>query len=544
MSKTVNTVTTWGVLLLISLFVTSITSANGGPFVIKYPNGDPAAKGILARLAPDLKPRREHQLRVVKEDLTITFTNNPMHGGNAPAIPLALVSAAYTIKNPKPHKIEVDFGFPILRGIHIDPFSMLRRPAVDVRMNEKQRIHPQIISNSAIYGIIRQRAREVIENAVAKDTKLAKLVDTCRATGIVRRRVRKTINDAVSDYKTLALTVTKDPLLGKLAASDLNVTDDDHTKARDALAEYLRSQKKWSERDTTLMVEYASLDLGNQSTYPWDRGYIYHGIASEFTNRNIGPLGAIGEQKATQYLAKLSACFDPQIESTYESIFTAWGGDVRERSVDLTTGKVRPREITVNPDELTDKRGDRYALLKNDPTIYARVEYLDPNAKITEVEKASCKAILKNLPVVFTFAPMNLLHYRVQFPANSTNILTVSYKQHAYMDTREPASYQLAYVIHPASLWDNFGPINLEVAVPAGVNFKASVPCKNNGTHAQTLPSEFSLPKKPTKTLFDLYKATLTEKTGELFLAIDTNAWNKTLKRQTDKSQNRQQVMR
>ena len=50
-----------------------IVLANGGPFVIKYPDGDPAAKGVLARLDPTLKPARETRLKVVKEDLMISF---------------------------------------------------------------------------------------------------------------------------------------------------------------------------------------------------------------------------------------------------------------------------------------------------------------------------------------------------------------------------------------------------------------------------------------------------------------------------------------
>ena len=71
--------------------------------------------------------------------------------------------------------------------------------------------------------------------------------------------------------------------------------------------------------------------------------------------------------------------------------------------------------------------------------------------------------MLKNLPVVFTFAPMNLLYYRVEFPPKATRVVAVSYKQYCYLDTKAPQSYQLAYVLHPASLWDSFGPINLKV---------------------------------------------------------------------------------
>ena len=62
---------------------------------------------------------------------------------------------------------------------------------------------------------------------------------------------------------------------------------------------------------------------------------------------NLGPLSAIGEQKATQLFAQLASRFDKDAGSAYEAIFAAWGGDVRERSIDLVTGRVRPRELTL-----------------------------------------------------------------------------------------------------------------------------------------------------------------------------------------------------
>ncbi|MDD4891909.1 MAG: hypothetical protein PHU85_18465, partial [Phycisphaerae bacterium] len=63
--------------VVLVLLVAGLVWANGGPFVIKYPEGDPAAKGVLARLDPDLKPKIEDRLRVVKEDLTITIDPPP-----------------------------------------------------------------------------------------------------------------------------------------------------------------------------------------------------------------------------------------------------------------------------------------------------------------------------------------------------------------------------------------------------------------------------------------------------------------------------------
>lgn len=118
---------------------------------------------------------------------------------------------------------------------------------------------------------------------------------------------------------------------------------------------------------------------------------------------------------------------------------------------------------------------------------------------------------------------MNILHYQVKFPAKSAQTLTVSYSQYAYSDTGSPSSYQLAYVVHPASLWKDFGPINLEVAVPEGVGFRGSVACGNGGVEERVVNRYNSQ-----KGRFDIYRAVLKQKTGELYLAVDAEAWKKT----------------
>ena len=125
--------------------------------------------------------------------------------------------------------------------------------------------------------------------------------------------------------------------------------------------------------------------------------------------------------------------------------------------------------------------------------------------------------------MTFTFAPMNLLHYQVKFPAKQTRLVTITYRQYAYQDTAEPASYQLAYVLHPASLWQEFGPINLTVRVPAGVACKASAAVEKAGQQ------EVQVPGMPNKAVMDVYTATLTEakqKQGELFVGLDRAVWD------------------
>lgn len=463
--------------------------ANGGPFLIKYPEGDPSGKGVLARLDPDLKPMRETRLRVLRENLRVSFKSEDRiakaFARSAPEYvhpPLVEVSAEYTIENPTAEPIEVDFGFPVLRGIYTPLYSMMAKQAVNVNVRLGDKIlGTNIISNSVIYGIIRRRARQQIKESIAASPQLARLVNSVRSA-----------------------------------------KPDTLQAPRDALLRYLTNDLKWSRRDATLMVEYAGLDLGTFTVHPIDRSPVSFMLSSKefvtLVHENLGSLGAIGEQKATQFLAHLAGRFDPAKATQYEDIFKAWGGDVRDCAIDIDTGKTRPREI-----DLTG--ANKSALTRmgfTDPTIYARIDYFDENAKIPQAQKASCKAILKNLPVIFTFAPMNILHYRVRFEPKATEKLTVTYKQYAFADTKSPATFQLAYVVHPASLWDSFGPINLEVSVPSGVRFGASVPCTKTPT-----VSAVEIQGAVSPTSQDVYKGVVKDKTGQIFLAIERGSWKK-----------------
>jgi hypothetical protein len=220
---------------------------------------------------------------------------------------------------------------------------------------------------------------------------------------------------------------------------------------------------------------------------------------------------------------------------------------VREKSVDLNTGALRPREISGKHETIPGHPAALAGALAGDPTIYARVDYFDENANITAAESASCRTILKNLPVIFTFAPMNLLHYRVKFPPKTTETLTVGYKQYAFRDTKSPASFQLAYVLHPASLWEDFGPINLKVALAEGVPFRASVPCECSGVEELQVPGEVAaraLPDQPRKQRFTVYEATIAGRTGELLLGFEAEAWKNALAAQAHESKRDLQASR
>ena len=120
---------------------------NGGPFVVKYPSGDPAAKGVLARLDPSLKPGKETRLRVVKEELGVTFGSRAFSGMSD--APLAEVSAVYTIENPTGEEIKADFGFPILRGIYLIG-GMTNTVKVEITA-DKEKVKPILISNSVLF---------------------------------------------------------------------------------------------------------------------------------------------------------------------------------------------------------------------------------------------------------------------------------------------------------------------------------------------------------------------------------------------------------
>ncbi|MBN1845905.1 MAG: hypothetical protein JW810_09495 [Sedimentisphaerales bacterium] len=472
----------WIVWIIQGLVPPGGATGNGGPFVIQYPHGDPAAKGTLARLDADLKPAREERLRVVEEHLNIRFEPDIMRSlSPTTTTPKVSVTAEYLIENPTAEAIEIDFGFPILRGIYINPYAMSLLPSVRVQCDQKF-LPVTIISNSYIYGVIRQRARETIEQGIAGDPELARRLDAIRSSS------------------------------GQEASN-----------GRQELIRYLTQRRQWDNSDAVLLAEYAGLDLETLKHRPPDRPlfvFFSDPEMAKLANDNLGPLAAIGEQKATQFFARLAWCFDPEQAGGYEEIFKAWGGDVREQAVDLASGRIRPREIQWDDAALAAGIADP----QFDPTLYVRVEYLDPRAPLTEREKAACQSILKHLRVIFTFAPMNILYYRATFAAQSTQTITVSYQQHAYADTRAPQSYQLAYVLHPASRWSDFGPIHLQVQVPADVGFRASVPCRLTDT-GQTAAGSDPPAAGGEATVFQTYQARLQEKTGELFLAVDQASW-------------------
>jgi hypothetical protein len=508
-----------------------VAYGNGGPFVVKYPNGDPSAKGVLAKMDYTLHPAREKQLRVVKEDLSVRFA--PEKGGTSNSMPLVSVTASYAIENPTKKEISVDFGFPILRGIYIVPIQMgdvrwdtgLKSPSppsVKITVGGKD-VTPEIISNSAIYGIIRQFARDSIEEGIRNDSTLAPLIASVRSASGLNPPAQITIAEVIKEGSKGYPRVVREPVRSRPFPTA------EYAQASEKLRSHLIERRRWNDRDAALFVEYAGLDFGPMLSNP-DPFTIT--TSRSLTPLNLGPLEAIGDQKATQFFAQIASHFDKKAAETYESIFSAWGGDVRDRSVDLESGNVRLREIEIKDGPQDAKISlPAYGEKTIDQTIYARVDYLDPNAKINETEKAACRAILKNLPVVFTFAPMNLLRYQVSFAPQTTQNVTVSYAQYACLDTHGIPSYQLAYVLHPAGLWNDFGPIDVQIQTPKGVSCRASVPLIRG---LEISPDKaFASPAAPAgNPIYPLtqYESRLTarkDKMGELFLAVSKSDWER-----------------
>ncbi|MHC4744367.1 MAG: hypothetical protein ACYS8Z_20835, partial [Planctomycetota bacterium] len=218
-----NRVNAASLICIVALVAANIAMGNGGPFVVKYPNGDPAAKGVLARLDPDLKPARETRLRVVKEDLKVTFGGGIRFKDGRETTPLAHVVAEYTIENPTDEEITIDFGFPILRGMYMNPMAMMPMPDATVKFG-KQHVKSTIISNSAIYGIIRRRARKLIDKAIGDNATLAELVKAVRSRNEITQQAA------------------------------LQIRAGGRQIPRTALTNYLTDKLNWNPRDAALMV--------------------------------------------------------------------------------------------------------------------------------------------------------------------------------------------------------------------------------------------------------------------------------------------------
>jgi hypothetical protein len=480
------------------LSMESMVSANGGPFLVRAPGGDPATKGAPAPILPDLLPGREARLRVVKEELGFRFTGDP---SSAPVE----VNAQYSIQNPTDDDIRLEIGFPIVRGI-FQPYygggmgggGWLGQPVVGVQRANKP--HPfTVITNSDLLTRIRRHAYQIIDGEVALRPGLKTLQDQMKAAAGNNQAAEEVQKRLVVELVKGERWSERD---ARLLANFARVIwqppppPDPSAKAKSSEEEEIPEwmKRKHPEeaggrpRRPKAPEEVPFFEEAHGGTIGLD---YFAGTGPKWPPY-LGPLASLGELKATQLLSHLASCFKPGVGRSYETIFTSWGGDVRERSVDLGTGALRPRENAASGEAL-----------------YARVEVFQPQVVVDPEKRNACENIAASLPVTFTFAPMNLIRTEVAFPKRSTTLLGFTYAQRAFDDTAKPSSYQLAYLVHPASFWAEFGPIHVTIEVPKRIPVRASVRTK----HAETRAG------------FDVYRGVLKAKTGELLVAVPKAGW-------------------
>ena len=222
----------------------------------------------------------------------------------------------------------MDFGFPILRGIYLR-VRMVPYPDVAVQF-DKQQVDPTVISNSTIYGIIRRDARETVEKGIAADTELARRAAALRAAWPVPKPPKQEKTHGKGDLADLELVNPSAQDESKEAAERRSSRKPtaDYQPARGALRAYLTTRLHWSLQDAALLVEYAGLDLGMRPLQPHDRWDVSDWLFTDWnrdefaklSRANLGPLAAIGEQKATQLLARLASRFEPSVGTAYEAI--------------------------------------------------------------------------------------------------------------------------------------------------------------------------------------------------------------------------------
>lgn len=479
LGRSLLSVITVGALLLCSA---AHALANGGPFLVRRPNGDPAAKGVVAPVLPDLMPGTESRLEVVREDLTFRFTATEDR-------PLVHVTARYTIRNPGDQVIRLRVGFPILRGIYVEyrggaMGSYSSSPAYRVEMDGREN-DSNVISTSTLFDRIRGDAWKRIVAGMDADPELrrlrARMAAEPAAADVVRTELVRQLTGRKWDARDAALLADLMRAVG--------------TKPTPLTAEQ-QKPIAWPENAAAPPPRHTI--YADQQSFEQVLGGFGDGDRRSF----MGALTAIGELKATQLLSHLADRFAPGAATGYERVFSAWGGDVREQAVDPASGALRPR------------RDDGKNAGAGEDSLYARLDYFEPGLIMEPARREACARILKNLPVVFTFAPMNIIISELTFRAGSTHVVTYDYSQYAFDDAGPPASHQLAYVVHPASFWKTFGPIHVTVQVPRGLAVRATMPLRKATPRT---------PKPPDG--FVSFVGDLREKTGELYLAVERDRW-------------------
>ena len=73
-------------------------------------------------------------------------------------------------------------------------------------------------------------------------------------------------------------------------------------------------------------------------------------------------------------------------------------------------------------------------------------------------------------------------------------------------------------MVHPASLWGEFGPINLTIKAPDEAKVAASVPLAVGDTYDRNIARQ--------TVRYATYTGTVEDKSGELFVAVVAENWH------------------
>ena len=202
---------------------------------------------------------------------------------------------------------------------------------------------------------------------------------------------------------------------------------------------------------------------------------------------------------------------------------------MRERAVDLRTGKIRPREVELSADKPRSGIGGARLREVADPTVYARVDYLDSNSPLPEEDRTIAPSGAREPARGLHVRPDGIAALPSDVPAQGNADRDGEILKYACIDTCDPATYQIAYILHPATLWDEFGPIRLSVHVPKGMACQGVHTAGQERFYAGRGGASAGGNRRGAEGSMDAYTAALTrkaEKSGQLFIAVEKAAWD------------------
>lgn len=481
------TFATW----LAAMLACSIALANGGPFFERHVDGSNAVSASMAGFE-HMIPGLQDRIACLGEDLTITIENELKLGRAAEAarkaprptgntldsnpidykqryalipekLPRITVEAKYTLVNTSDRPVNMRFGFPVIYSPH-----GYAKVLVD---GTKTKSHHLSLDDILLH--IRSAAAEGIAEILTADKELSAAVAT--------------ISEIESHYDG------RKPDKGAMNLGE-------RTRAAKALTDVLK-KRQLTDSQVALVSEFFILPPSPKPERPnidaLDEYPRYIATHRFFPERGV--LERIGVLKATQLYTEVLKALAPAQHIDYEQFFRAWGGQEKRVSLDLETGEIRERVLS--PIRFTD--GGMMGPIPLD--IYAREEYLDSRNLPKDLKK-HLMTVLRNLPVTFAFAPVNMTVYDVAFAPGQKRMVAVEVSQLPSIDGREPVTAQFEYIMKTARYFEEFDHINLEVRAPSGTALAISPACAEV--------------RQKSRDGRDVYRARITDYSKNLYIAI------------------------